>query len=102
MIINIMILFLILLIIPEAVGMLYTGFLPEERNGIAINWGAGYIIMWGLFEIIALPLIYLRKSLDLLSVVYGGIIVLCMAAGLIKSRRRIVPMVRQSLSCSVC
>lgn len=98
MIINIMILFLILLIVPAVVGMLYTGFLPEERNGIAINWGAGYIILWGLFEIIALPLIYLRKSLNLLCIVYGTIVVLCMIIGLIKSRERIVPMMKQSMS----
>ena len=98
MTINIIVLFLILMVVPEVVGMLYTGFLPEERNGIAINWGAGFIILWGIFEIIVLPLIYLKKSLNLLCMVYGGIIVLCMIAGMVRSRERIIPMVKQSIS----
>lgn len=98
MTINIIVLFLILMVVPEVVGMLYTGFLPEERNGIAINWGAGFIILWGIFEIIVLPLIYLKKSLNLLCMVYGGIIVLCMIAGVVRSRERIIPMVKQSIS----
>ncbi len=98
MTINIIVLFLILMVVPEVVGMLYTGFLPEERNVIAINWGAGFIILWGLFEIIVLPLIYLKKSLNLLCMVYGGIIVLCMIVGVVRSRERIIPMVKQSIS----
>lgn len=98
MTINIIVLFLMLMVVPEIVGMLYTGFLPEERNGIAINWGAGFIILWGLFEIIVLPLIYLKKSLNLLCMVYGGIIVLCMIVGVVRSRERIIPMVKQSIS----
>lgn len=98
MTINIIVLFLMLMVVPEIVGMLYTGFLPEERNGTAINWGAGFIILWGLFEIIVLPLIYLKKSLNLLCMVYGGIIVLCMIVGVVRSRERIIPMVKQSIS----
>jgi len=78
-----------LAVIPQIVGMLYTSFLPEERKGILLNWGAGFVILWGIFEIIALPLIFLRQSLDDLCMIYGGVIVLLAIAALLKGRKDI-------------
>lgn len=89
--INIAALFLLLLAVPWATGLLYTDFLPEERRGCLLSWVSGYIILWGLFEIIALPLIFQRKSLSLLCIIYGGAICLLAAAALILNWRNLVP-----------
>lgn len=94
---NIVILFFLMMIVPWIVGMLYTGCLPEERNRISLSWIAGWIILWGLFEIIVLPLIFLRKSLGLLCAIYGGAIIVLMVAALILNWRRIVPMIKKAV-----
>lgn len=93
---NIAALFLLLLAVPWVVGMLYTRFLPEERQGCLLSWIAGYIILWGLFEMIALPLIFQRKSLSLLCIIYGGTICLLAVATLVLSWRDLARMVRGS------
>lgn len=93
---NIIALFVMLMVIPEIVGMLYTAFLPEERKGMLLNWAAGFVILWGVFEVIALPLIFLKKSLDFLCIVYGGAGVLLMAAALWKARGDLIPTIKKA------
>lgn len=97
MVINIMILFVILAAVPEILGMIYTSFLPQEENGILLNWVAGFLILWGLFEIIALPLIFLRRSLDFLCILYGGVILAAMLFALVRSRSRLRALFRDAL-----
>lgn len=94
---NIVTLFMMLMIIPEIAGMLYTAFLPEERKSVLLNWVAGFVILWGVFEIIALPLIFLRKSLDFLCIVYGGVCVLLMAAALWKAHGDVILTIKKAV-----
>ena len=96
--INIAALFLLLLAAPWLTGTLYTGVLPEERRSCLLSWVAGYMILWGLFEIIALPLIFQRKSLGLLCIVYGGAACLLMAAAVALNWRKLFPAVRGSIN----
>lgn len=97
---NIVFLFFILIVIPWIVGMLYTGFLPEERNGCLLSWVAGYIILWGLFEIVVLPLVFRRESLGRLCTIYGSLACLLVVVSLVLNRHRIIPMVKKSV-CSL-
>ncbi|MCI8484570.1 MAG: hypothetical protein HFH41_09550 [Lachnospiraceae bacterium] len=96
MLANILFLFVLMMIVPWMVGMLYTGCLPEERRQMSLSWIAGWIILWGLFEIVALPLIFQRKSLRLLCVIYGGIILGLIVLALVLNRRRIFPMLKRA------
>lgn len=96
-IINIAALFFLLLIVPWVIGMIYTRFLPEERKGCLLSWVAGYIILWGLFEIIALPLIFQRESLGLLCMVYGGAACLLMVVAFALNWRGMVSALRGSI-----
>lgn len=98
MLANLFVLCMILMVIPAIIGMLYTAFLPEERKGILLSWVAGHIILWGIFEIIVLPLIFLRKSLDVLCIIYGGAIILLMVVSLIKGHRDLVFMIKKAVS----
>ncbi len=93
--------------VPFLLGLFYTGFIhyettpqecgipgcPEgihyEKNNILMHMAAGYVIMFGLFEIIALPLIFLRQSLSLLVYLYGGILFAVSAVSLALHFRRI-------------
>lgn len=94
---NIVMLFMMLMVVPEIVGMLYTAFLPEERKSVLLNWVAGFVILWGVFELIALPLIFLRKSLDVLCIVYGAASVLLMAAALWKNHGDVIPTMKKAV-----
>lgn len=64
-----------MLFLPFLLGLLITRFMEEEKNNILWNIVAGYILAFGLFELIVLPLIALRKSLSLLIGIYGGILI---------------------------
>lgn len=60
-------------IVPFLLGMLYTRFTEDEKDNILWNAAAGYVILFGVFEIVALPLIFFRQSLSVLVGIYGGL-----------------------------
>lgn len=76
-------------ICPFLLGLFYTGYVEKEKNNILLHMAAGYVIMFGLFEIIALPLIFLRQSLTTLVYLYGGIVLVLSVVSLARNIRRI-------------
>ncbi len=98
MLANVIALFMILIIVPGVVGMLYAGAQPEGGGGLLLSWVAGYVILWGFFEVVALPLIFQRQSLDVLCMAYGGLVILLVAAAILVNRRKIAPMARKGIS----
>lgn len=89
--------------LPFLLGLFYTGFLSgedKERNNILLHMAAGYMIMFGLFELVALPLSFMRQSLSLLTGVYGGVLILIALVSLAMNYRRI-PRVAAQMFCSV-
>lgn len=76
-------------LLPFLLGLFYTGFLKEKDNNILLNMAAGYVMMFGIFEVAALPLIWLKQSLSLLLLIYGGILLLIAAVSLLLNYRRI-------------
>lgn len=60
--------------VPFLLGLFYTRFAEEEKNNPLFHIAAGYIMMFGLFEILALPMIWLRQPLSLLANLYAGIL----------------------------
>lgn len=97
MIKSLLLIFVVLLLLPFLLGMLYTKFVEEEKNNILLQMTAGYIIMFGLFEMVALPLVWLRESLSLLIGVYGGILLMAAVVSLILNRNRLIWVVTGSL-----
>lgn len=89
MIKNMALLLVVLGIVPFLLGLFYTGFTEKEKNNILLHMAAGYVIMFGLFEITALPLIFLRQSLSLLVYLYGGILFVVSVISLFCNFRRI-------------
>lgn len=89
MIKNMALLMVVLGIFPFLLGLFYTGFTEKEKDNILLHLASGYVIMFGLFEIIALPLIFLRQPLSLLVLVYGGALLAVSVVSLWKNSRRI-------------
>ncbi len=78
-----------LLFVPFLLGLLITRFTEREKNNVMFNLVAGYILALGLFELLALPLIYGRQSLSLLTKLYGGILFAGAALSLIFNYKRL-------------
>lgn len=78
-----------LLFVPFLLGLLITRFTDREKNNVMFNLVAGYIFALGLFELLALPLIYGRQSLSLLMKLYGGILFAGAALSLIFNYKRL-------------
>lgn len=76
-------------LLPFLLGLLYTRFVEEEKDNILLHMTAGYVIMFGLFEIVALPLVWLRQSLTLLMGIYGGILILLAGISLVLNWKRL-------------
>lgn len=104
MIKSMVLLTVVLGICPFLLGLFYTGFhyaaapkegvmseCPEgtEKNNILLHMAAGYVIMFGLFELIALPLIFLRQSLTMMVCLYGGIVLVISVLSLVCNIKRI-------------
>ncbi len=96
---------LVLGALPFLLGLLYTGFAREdgpgsrwmgvnpERENPLLQLAAGYVMMLGLFWLVALPLIWQRQSLTLLVIIYGGILCVLAAVSVVCQFRRLPGMV---------
>lgn len=75
--------------VPFLLGLLYTGFVEEEKDNALLHMAAGHVIMFGAFEILALPLIWLKQSLSLLAGLYVGALILLSVISLILNFKRL-------------
>ncbi len=87
-------------VIPFLLGLLYSGFIKEEKDNILLHMAAGYVILFGLFEILALPMIWTGQSLSVLTLLYGGILIFASAVSLLLHFRRI-PGIFLGTACAV-
>ncbi len=76
-------------LLPFLLGLLYTKFVEEEKDNLLLQMAAGYVMMFGVFEIVALPLIWLKQPLSLLTGIYGGILLAAAVLSLVLNIRRI-------------
>lgn len=60
--------------IPFLIGDLYHSYTKEHAT-VASNWCAGFIVVLGLLQVLALPCIFLKTSLDLVTGLYCLILV---------------------------
>lgn len=76
-------------LLPFLLGLFYTGFVKKEKDNILMHMAAGYVIMFGVFELVALPLIWMRQTLSLLTGIYGGILFVGAGVSLLLNYKRI-------------
>lgn len=82
--------------VPFLLGLFYTRFIEEEKNNLLLQMASGYMILFGLFEFAALPLIWLRQPLSLLIQIYGGIVFALAATSLIWNFYRIAEIFKET------
>lgn len=84
-------------LLPFLLGLLYTRFVEEEKDNLLLQMAAGYVIMFGVFELVALPLIWRRESLSLLKGIYMGILLAGAVLSLILNGKRIPQILFQAM-----
>ena len=105
MIISIAVFVCLLGIVPILIGSLYIE--DKDKTGdssIIRSYAQGIFMMWGIFQIIVIPLLLMRKSLTLLTVIWSIVIIgLCLLAafkgrGKITSLFKIKPNLKSYIS----
>ena len=72
---------ILFLIVPYLVGGLAAFFLPKE-DSLPFRLLSGYVIEFAIFDLLALPGIWLKASLHLIVILYAVILAACMAVSL--------------------
>lgn len=77
---------LILFIIPELVGLFVLNFFKKENTNLILAFIIGYLVEFAVCQLIAVPYIYMNKSLSeliiILSIILGGISILSILVNL--------------------
>ena len=84
-------------VVPFLLGLLFTRFVEEEKNNLLLHMASGYMIMFGLFEVIALPLIWQRQSLSLLIGIYGSMLIVLSVVSFIWNFKRLPEILKQAV-----
>lgn len=63
-----------LIVIPLLIGMLFD--IKKTETGFLFSWGKGFVVCLGIFQILAIPCIFLEQSLTFLTAIYVIILVL--------------------------
>ena len=66
--------FIIFLLIPELIGLLFTRFLKSDKNNKVLALIIGILIEFAICQILTVPMIYLKVSFKLLFYTYIGIL----------------------------
>jgi len=91
MILDIMIFCCICGLVPLLLGTLYIGKTNKSDNNSIIGcYAQGMFTMWGIFQIVVIPLLLLRKSLTLLTIMWLIIILLLCLWALLKGHHKII------------
>lgn len=83
--------------VPFLLGLFYTRFVEEEKDNLLLHMAAGYVIMFGAFEILALPLIWQKQPLSLLIGLYEGLLLVLSAFSLALNFKRIPGIVLETV-----
>lgn len=95
---SIILIIVLLILLPCLIGMLYTKFVEQEKNNILLNIASGYVIAWGTFQLVALPLVALRSSLSTLILLYGGILLVGAIVSVILNFRRFSDILKETIA----
>ena len=85
MMIKLFLLLIWLVILPTVVGCLWTRKTPEYSGNLLASYFYGLFTVFALFEVLAVPMVFLKCSLTLLCGVWGGGVLLLAILSIIKN-----------------
>lgn len=87
--INILLIVLWFLLVPILIGSLFTKYMKTDKNSIALSLICGYAGMFTIFEIVMLPMIYLKATFEILVWILGGLLLIISAVSCILNATRV-------------
>lgn len=87
MILKIVLSFIILIIIPEVLGLLFTKFM-KEKNNLLWAFVIGYLFEFASFELIYLPMYFADCSFKTVQYTWSAVILISVVASVILNRKR--------------
>ncbi|MDO4478080.1 MAG: DUF6077 domain-containing protein [Lachnospiraceae bacterium] len=96
MIVQLVLILLIFLVVPYFVGGLAELCLPAWKNSVAFRLLSGYMIAFAVFELLALPALFLKWPMHSLTISYGVVMVVLTAVSLIFCRKCVVTALRET------
>ena len=81
--------FLVILLVTGLLGMLFTRFIRYEKDSIFLNFISGVLILLGLFQLVALPSIFLNLPFSQLSLLYSCVIIVACLLSIFLNRERL-------------
>lgn len=98
MFLNIVCLGISLGIVPLLLGMLYLERKTKNvKQSLISCYVKGMFTMWGIFQIVAVPMIFLKASLTRLVLVYGGVLVFLCIISMVLHLPQLIIMIRKAL-----
>lgn len=89
-----LILFTILILIPPVCGLLPLHFMKEEHRSLLAAYVIGWITMFALFELVAIPFIQMRASFHRMADCYSIVLLIVFAAGIVLGRKTALEIVK--------
>jgi len=77
-----------IIIIPSLLGMIYTYYLKDEKNNVLLAFVAGYVIEFALFEIITIPITFLKVKFTTLLLIWNVLLIFLSIASIILNMKR--------------
>lgn len=81
------------LAVPFCTGLFVTGKMEEEKESFLLTMLCGYAGMFAVFEIMTVPMIFLRLSFSMLKYSYGAVILALAGISAVCERKRILPLI---------
>ena len=92
MVVKAILILLWFLVIPFLAGLGFTGRMKENGNSFLLTLFCGYAGMFAVFEVMALPMIFLRMPFSVLKYAYGAVILILTVLSAVCGRKRILPL----------
>ena len=89
---------LVLLVIPELIGLLIVNFIQKEKNNIILSFIIGYLTEFAICQLVAIPLMFLKASFLVLLYSFGTIVVLLSIASIIVNIKRFKEIILSSIN----
>ena len=98
MFLNIGLFCITMVVIPLVLGMLFISDNGEASQGMLMRcYVQGVFTMWGVFQVIAVLLMFLKKSLTFLTLTMGAVITILCIIAVLKNGKKVVLFVRNKI-----
>lgn len=87
-ILKLIICFLVLIVMPTSLGLLFTRFM-KQKNNLLLAFVIGYLCEFAILELLAVPMIFLKLKFTTLMYLWISVVLICTSVSLVKNLKKI-------------